>query len=123
LPGNECKILLHGLESERHPDLAIYKSGPVEAVDVWATWIPDIVIEVVSRSSRRRDYEEKPDEYLDFGIREYWIINAEKQEMLVLRRFGGRWVKKLVRPPERYKTRLLPGFEFDCGAVFKAAGH
>ena len=124
LTGGECKILLHGLESVRHPDLSIYKAPPIdEGDDFWATWIPEIVIEVVSRSSRHRDYDEKPDEYLQFGIREYWILDAEKQEMTVLKRFGGRWVKKVVRPPEKYKTRLLPGLEFDCGAVFKAAGH
>jgi len=43
-------------------------------------------------------------------------------EMLVLKRYAGRWVKRIVRPPEKYKTRLLPDLEFDCGAVFKAAG-
>ena len=120
--GGECKILLHGLESERHPDLAIYKSPPADDEDYWATWIPEIVIEVVSRSSRHRDFEEKPDEYLQFGIREYWILDAERDEMVILKRFGGRWVRKSVRPPETHKTRLLPDFEFDCGAVFKAAG-
>ena len=123
LPGSECKILLHGLESERHPDLAIYKLPPLDdEEDQWATWIPEIVMEVVSRSSRHRDYEQKPDEYLQFGILQYWILDAETQEMLVLRRFGGRWVRRVVRPPEVYKPRLLPGLEFDCGAVFRAAG-
>lgn len=121
LMGSECKILLHGLESERHPDLAIYKAPPIEEEDYWASWIPEIVIEVVSASSRHRDYEEKPDEYLQFGVREYWILDAEKNEMLVLKRYGGRWVRKPVRPPEKYKTRLLPDLDFDCGAVFRAS--
>jgi len=44
--GKECKIVLTALESERHPDLAIYKT-PLQAgeEDVWAVWIPEIVIE------------------------------------------------------------------------------
>lgn len=119
--GGECKILLTDLESERHPDLAVYKSPPADEEEMWATWIPDIVVEVVSPGSEERDYVEKRQEYLAFGVREYWIIDAQKQEMLVLRRRGGRWVERAVRPPEVYETRLLPGLEFSCAQVFEAA--
>jgi Uma2 family endonuclease len=79
------------------------------------------VIEVVSPSSVDRDYEEKPDEYLQFGIREYWIVDAEKQQLLTLRRSRGKWADRIVRPSELYQTGLLPDFEFDCEAVFVAA--
>jgi Uma2 family endonuclease len=119
--GGECKILLADLESERHPDLAVYKHPPVDDENLWATWIPEIVVEVVSPSSRQRDYVDKRKEYLDFGVREYWIIDEEKQEMLVLRRSGGRWIEHIVRPGEKYRTRWLSGFEFDLAAVCDAA--
>ena len=116
--GSECKILIGGLESERHPDLAIYQTPPPDE-DVWSQWVPEIVIEVVSPSSRQRDYFEKPDEYLLFGVREYWIIDPEKKLMLVKRRSRGRWADVPVRPPALYSTQLLPGFEFDCAPLFK----
>lgn len=119
--GGECKILISGLESERHPDLAVYKSPPDEDEDLWATWIPEIVIEVVSPGSEQRDYVEKREEYLQFGIREYWVIDAGKQEMLVLRRAAGRWIEKIIRPGEIYQTRQLPDFDFALGPVFAAA--
>ncbi|MDR3637687.1 MAG: Uma2 family endonuclease [Isosphaeraceae bacterium] len=121
--GAECKILIAELNSGRHPDLAIYKSPPPETEDdLWSEWIPEIVIEVVSPSSRHRDYHEKPEEYLRFGVLEYWIIDADKREMLVLKRSRGRWVNYVVRPPDVFQTRLLPGMTFDCGAVFAQAG-
>jgi Uma2 family endonuclease len=119
--GSECKILLAELESERHPDLAVYKTQPPEE-DVWSSWVPEIVIEVVSSGSEERDYVEKREEYLRFGVSEYWILDGFKQELLVLRRSGGRWAERVVRPPEVYRTRLLPGFELACGQVFEAAG-
>jgi Uma2 family endonuclease len=120
--GSECKILVTGLESERHPDLAVYKTPPHSDVeDVWASWVPEIVIEVVSLGSEERDYGEKREEYLQFGVQEYWIANAERQEELVLRRAGGRWTERILRPGDTYRTRLLPGFEFACGPVFEAA--
>jgi len=119
--GGECKILLADLESERHPDLAVYQHPPVDDENLWATWVPEIVVEVVSPSSRQRDYVDKRKEYLDFGVREYWIIDEEKQQMLVLRRSGGRWIERITRPGEKYRTRFLSEFEFDLAGIFDAA--
>ena len=120
--GGECKILLSALDSERHPDLAIYRTPPPgDESDVWYIWVPEIVIEVVSPDSEHRDYVDKREEYLAFGVLEYWIINADREEMLVLRRHGGRWAEQPVRPPQTYSTRRLPGLVLDGAAVFQAA--
>lgn len=118
--GGECKILVTELDSERHPDLAVYQTPPPEE-DVWSRWILEIVIEVVSPSSRHRDYDEKPEEYFRFGVLEYWIVDAEEQEMRVLRRSRGRWSERTLTAPDVYQTRLLPGFRFECTPVFDAA--
>jgi Uma2 family endonuclease len=84
--------------------------------------VPALVIEIVSPSSRHRDYEEKPEEYLAFGVQEYWIFDADAQTMSVLRRVRGRWKREVIRPPQTYRTRLLPGLAFSCERVFQAAG-
>src|SRR5262245_15043536 len=63
LSGAECKILLDDLESERHPDLAVYTLAKLrsctlaslaspEDKDLWSIWIPEVVIEVVSPTSQ-----------------------------------------------------------------------
>ena len=119
--GGSAKILLWELQSERHPDLFLYKSHPTDRENVWSTWVPELVVEVVSRSSRHRDYEERPEEYLRFGVSEYWIIDHEKREMLVLRRHGGRWVRKVVVEQDVHETKLLPGLRFALAPVFAAA--
>jgi Uma2 family endonuclease len=119
--GGDCKIELPFLQSERHPDLAIYLFPPHDEQNLWSTWIPDIVIEVVSLGSELRLYEEKREEYLRFAIKEYWIFNLKKREMLVLRRHGDSWEEQRIHPPGIYKTLLLPGLKFSCAAVFRAA--
>jgi Uma2 family endonuclease len=115
----ECKLLIAAFESKRHPDLGIYKSPPASDENLWAAWIPDIALEVVSPGSEYRDYVEKREEYWKFGVRESWIIDAYRRELLVLLRRGGtEWSERHIRPPKVFKTRLLPGLEFDCAAVF-----
>jgi Uma2 family endonuclease len=118
---NEAKILVTGTQSERHPDLSIYRSPAPDVHDVWSLWVPEIVIEVVSKSSVKRDYEEKPAEYLQFGVDEYWIVDAFKQQLTVLIRWRGQWKEKIVKPPQKYTTRHLPGFSLDMKRVFAAA--
>lgn len=119
--GRDCKILLNDFESERHPDLTVYLTPPPDENKFWAYWVPEIVVEVVSPSSVERDYVLKREEYLDFGVKEYWILDADRQEMLVQRRGRGKWIDRVVTPPQLYETKLLPGLKFDCKAVFTAA--
>ena len=119
--GTECKILLDDDESERHPDVAVYKAPPLDEEDLWAIWVPELVVEVVSPGSEHRDYVEKRGEYLRFGVREYWIVDHAKREMLVLQRIGGRWAERIVRESEVYEPRLLPGLRFDLANVLAAA--
>lgn len=119
-PGGS-KLLIGSDESERHPDLSVYLSPPpTNRREVWEIWIPEIVIEVVSESSIKRDYDDKPDEYLHFGVREYWIVDALKQQMTALVRQGGQWKPHVIKPTQKYATRILPGFSLNLKRVLNA---
>lgn len=47
---------------------------------------PDLVVEVVSRTSARKDLVERVEDYAQAGIREYWIVDArgEGPELRIL---------------------------------------
>ena len=44
---------------------------------------PDLIIEVVSPSTRNMDYGKKMIKYLNSGVREYWIVDREKKRITV----------------------------------------
>lgn len=44
---------------------------------------PDLVMEIVSPSSKSNDYIKKLNLYLDYGVKEYWIINPLNKTILV----------------------------------------
>jgi Uma2 family endonuclease len=117
----DSKVLVDSAQSERHPDLSVYFSPPPDVDDVWSLWVPAIVIEIVSTSSSRRDYRDKAPDYLEFGVNEYWIIDAQKRQMTAMTRWRGQWKTKIVRSTQKYTTRLLPGFSLDLSRVMAAA--
>ena len=78
-----------------------------------ATDVPSIVIEFVSRSKRdfQRDYQEKLREYMNAGVREYWIIDRFRRVMVAHRRTFEGHEEVVIREGQSYRTDLLPGFE------------
>jgi len=120
----ECKLLVSGMESERHPDIAVYLTAPKGRKDrtLWRTWIPELVMEVVSVCLSDRDYTEKRDEYWTLGVKEYWIVDAKLKQVLVLRRGRSQWTEKTLGSTDVCETKLLPGFKLSCKDVFDAGG-
>jgi Uma2 family endonuclease len=109
--GGECRIRLPGMQSDRHPDQAVYLLPEPKGRRIWSRWVPQIVVEVVSTRGKRRDYVEKREEYLRIGVSEYWILDPKKRQLLVLQRDGDVWEEVVVLPGNVYQTRLLPGLE------------
>lgn len=45
--------------------------------------VPALAIEVLSRSTRRKDILKKLDLYMQTGVKEYWIVDPDKKEVAV----------------------------------------
>ena len=75
----------------------------------------------MSESSVARDYDDKPAEYFEFGVKEYWIVDPLKNNMTVLTRWRGlQWRTQVVKATQKYKTVLLPGFSLGLKKVLAA---
>ncbi len=118
--GSDCKIIIEGTSSERHPDIAVYTSAPADDAD-WSTWIPELLIEVVSPGSEKRDYEEKRDEYLTFGVLEYLIFDAARETVTAMTRENNRWQMRVLAPADMFQSAILPGLELPLAPIFAAA--
>lgn len=109
--GSECRLRLPGMQSDRHPDQALYLSPPPPGQSPWTRWIPQILVEVVSKGGEDRDYVEKREEYLRVGVSEYWIVDPGARRIHVLQRAGDVWEETIIAPGATYRTHLLPGLE------------
>ena len=85
------------------------------------------VIEVLCESGRARDLKEKPAEYAEAGVAEYWVVDLDHREVVVHRLAQGRYRVEHVGEG-RLDASAVPGFwiraewlwqrpmprEFDC---------
>jgi len=99
-----------GTPNRRRCDRAVWvglRRLPNTAKDV-----PAIVVEFVSSNKRDalRDYEQKRDEYLAAGVKEYWIIDRFRHIMTVYRPGLAGPTYDIVTEAQSYQTELLPGF-------------
>jgi Uma2 family endonuclease len=109
--GGECRLRLPGMQSDRHPDQAVYLSPPPPEPKPWTRWVPQIVVEVVSKGGKRRDYVQKREEYLRAGVSEYWIVDPAARQFVVLSRAGDVWEEAVIAPGASHRSPLLPGLK------------
>ncbi|MDZ4719128.1 MAG: Uma2 family endonuclease [Roseiflexaceae bacterium] len=106
----------------REPDLLVIldKYDPRAQDEFWLG--ADLVVEIVSPDRPKRDLEEKPRDYAEAGISEYWIVNPIPQTVTVLTLDGDVYVSFGVFPRGTDVTsKLLADLHLSVDAVFDAA--
>jgi Uma2 family endonuclease len=106
--GNELQLVLPRLISGRNPDLGVVLRGAPR--DWRGRRVPALAAEVVSRGSVERDYVTKREEYLAFGLMEYWIVDPLERKVTVLTRRGDTWSEAVFRDEQVIVSLVLPGF-------------
>ncbi len=105
----------------REPDLLVLRNAddPRNQNDYWLG--ADLVIEIVSPDRPTRDTEEKPLDYAEAGIPEYWICNPLNATITVLVLEGESYVEHGVfHRGGRATSRLLDGFSVSVDEVLDA---
>jgi Uma2 family endonuclease len=73
--------------SEAEPDLMVRVVALGVHGNAWQELpAPLLVVEALSPTTRRRDLVNKREYYLDAGAGEYWVLDGERREILVIRR-------------------------------------
>ncbi len=93
------------------PDLVYIARARLEIVQDAIRGVPDLVAEVVSEGSWKRDRVEKKGLYEQFGVAEYWIIDPEARtiEVFVLAKRGYQ-LHSRAESGQTAVSKLLAGF-------------
>jgi len=101
------------------PDILYVSNGRLNILtDAGAAGAPDLAVEVLSGSTRRRDTVTKLRLYENFGVEEYWMVDMQRASVHVHRRAGEK-LAEFGEVSERLETPLLPGLVVDVPAIFE----
>jgi Uma2 family endonuclease len=105
------------------PDLLFISNARLEALTSKnVQGAPNLVVEIGSPSTRRRDEIIKRKLYERFGVEEYWVIDPEIETIAVYRRVGESYQRVLELAVERHDTLatpLLPHLTLPLQQIFK----
>lgn len=106
-------------ENTVQPDLiyvAAANLGIIQPRGIFGT--PDLLIELISPSSVRRDRYDKKDLYARFGVKEYWIGDPANKSLEILTLKEGRYELHCAAEAKgRLTSLVLTGLEFDLAEI------
>jgi Uma2 family endonuclease len=82
---------------------------------------PDLVVEIGSPSTRRRDEKLKHQLYERFDVTEYWVVDPDVDVVRVYRRVEGKYQRAhelSLDHADVLTTPLLPGLELTLSEIF-----
>ena len=80
---------------------------------------PDLVAEILSRGSRKRDRMDKPVTYAKYGIPEYWIVDGEAKTLEQYKLSGDRYeLADLFEEDDVVDSAALPCVSFVLHELF-----
>jgi Uma2 family endonuclease len=101
------------------PDISVV-CDPTRLDEKGCLGAPDLIVEILSPATSRRDWKEKFSLYEEFGVREYWIVDPAGQTVVVFTRgadarFGR---PEIYTAEERILVDPLEGMAMDLSLVF-----
>ncbi|MEM9138032.1 MAG: Uma2 family endonuclease [Cyanobacteria bacterium P01_F01_bin.42] len=101
-------------------DLAIALQGASRSIVRMDMPPPELIVEIVSPKQENRDYRYKRSEYAARGITEYWIIDPNKSQLLLLE-----WVEGLDEEPmysgdKKIGSPLFGELDLDVARIMSA---
>jgi Uma2 family endonuclease len=106
------------------PDLLYISGERLQRIESspWLKGAPDLVVEIGSPSTRKRDETIKRRLYERFDVTEYWVVDPELDSVKVYRRTNDRYervAELTVENSDVLTTPLLPGLELPLAKIFE----
>jgi Uma2 family endonuclease len=80
---------------------------------------PDLVVEILSPSNRRRDIESKLADYAGLAVRESWLVSPQAETVEVLSLEGSGWTRLYIRGQgDQVESQVLAGFQMPVSEIF-----
>jgi len=79
---------------------------------------PDMVIEILSKTTGKKDKILKMQKYQQYGVKEYWIVDPDTRFLYTYLLVNGRYVANNYSDEDIAPVVVLPGCEINLSEVF-----
>ncbi|MBI5505021.1 MAG: Uma2 family endonuclease [Deltaproteobacteria bacterium] len=93
-------------------------AGPKPGHGSFLEIVPDLVVEVLSRSTARRDRVEKKKVYARCGVEEYWLVDPRRSTVEIFAREGETFGAARVFRSGALVSRVAPELELSIEELF-----
>jgi Uma2 family endonuclease len=120
LPAPLDVLLPKGIASPIQPDLVVFRKGNEPAPDRAFEGVPDLVVEVLSPRTRRRDKTLKFGAYEEAEVPEYWLVDPDARTVEVYVWEKGKGYIEFVRGGlgDEVWSSALPGLRVKVADLF-----
>lgn len=110
-----------GIADPVQPDVVVFLKGNKPRWEMsYFQGTPDLIVEVLSPSTRKRDRTLKMDAYRDAGVPEYWLVDPDARTVAVFVLEPGTGYTERCRGGvgETVGSSVLPGFRLEVDGLF-----
>lgn len=114
------KVLISLGRNDYEPDLCFFDNEKSKNFknDQSIFPAPNLVVEILSKSTKNNDYGIKFDDYLAHNVTEYWIIDPIKKVIELYRINKNEYELILKSGTGTLKSEVVTGFEINIEAIF-----
>lgn len=114
------KALIALTRNDYEPNIAYFKQEKADLFQVKQTKFPapDLVVEIISPSTEKRDRGIKFIDYAAHGIREYWIVDPDARQLEQYKLDGESYKLVLKSGSGELESFVVEGFKIPIQAVF-----
>lgn len=117
-----CDVVLSDLDVVQ-PDLLFISSARASIITKKnIQGAPDLIVEIISETSRKTDELTKRKLYEQYGVSEYWIVDPELETVKIYRMSDKGYIRVAEisnEPNATLSTPSLPGFQIQLSSLFE----
>jgi Uma2 family endonuclease len=114
------KVMVRLTRNDYEPDICFWNQEKATEFGLKQSAFPppDFVVEILSDSTRVRDYGIKMTDYAQHGVQEYWIVDTEHESTEQYLLEGNAFVLAQKLKDGVLAADVIPGFRIDVKGVF-----
>ena len=101
------------------PDILFLSNERMDRRKDWIYGAPDLMVEILSKGTKKKDQKTKLALYEKHGVLEYWLVDTDNRTVEVHVAKQGKFTKKaLLQENELLIAEVVPGFQIPVSDIF-----